>query len=130
MSLAAFGSPTTATSYRMCVYDGSGNRIAARILAGGQCGTHPCWKASSTSFKLTNKAATPDGIMKLSFTASPTRAAKITATGKGANLGAFSLPFTMPVRVQLLRPENGTCWEATFVTPSRNDGGVFKATSN
>jgi len=54
---------------------------------------------------------------------------KIKVKGKGDNLSLPTLPLATPVRVQLVHT-TPNCWEATFSASTRNDGEIFKASSD
>ena len=62
----------------------------------------------------------------MSLKASSLPKAKLKVVGRGTNLPDFTLPFALPVLVQL-HASDGACWEAGFdVTQSRrNEESVF-----
>ncbi len=133
-----FGDPTTATAYDLCVYDGTPTLIlSASIPPGGLCGTlsvKPCWKPTRSGFSYSNRAATPDGVQKLALAEGLTAGhAKISASGKGANLAMPVLPIAVPAGLPLivqLKNTAGVCWEATYSAPTKNDAGQFRARSD
>lgn len=130
---ADFGDPTTATSYQFCIYEevGGDPRLSASysIPAGGICGTAPCWKPSSSGFKYSNKAHTPQGIAGLTLKQgiSPGKT-KIILLGKGDNLPVPVLPFIQgPDVVMQLKASNGVCWETRYGMPAfRNQPDQFR----
>ena len=124
------GTPTTASSYTMCLYDQGGLKLRATAPAGGVCGTKPCWKASHGGFKLAAKAATGDGLTKIILKPGEAGKAKISVRGKGANLHLPPLQLDTPVRVQLKRSDGNGCWEGTFSAPATNDSGAFSGKSD
>src|SRR5262249_18240750 len=67
--LAVFGDPVNGqTDYAVCLYDGSGTRIATLGIphTHATCGTKPCWKASgTTTVKYTDKTLSSDGVLQL-----------------------------------------------------------------
>jgi hypothetical protein len=125
-----FGDPTTTAGYALCTYDQTGLVMTATAPAGGTCGTKPCWSVSSTGAKYTNKLLTPDGLLKISLKAGGAGAAKISVKGKGALLPIPTLPLSTPVRVQLVREDSGTCWEANYSTVPINTPTALKAKSD
>ncbi len=93
------------------------------------CGTGPCWKASKTGYKYTNKAHTPQGIsgmqLKQGLDAGKT---KIVLIGRGSNLPIPVLPLVQsPNVVMQLRANNGVCWETRYGMPAlRNQPDQFR----
>jgi hypothetical protein len=131
VNLSDFGDPSTSTSYLLCVYDATGALLRAEALAGGMCGTKPCWKASGkTGFTYTNKAGTPAGLTKVILKAGKPDHGKLQVKGAGTNLSFPTLPLTTPVRAQLRQSGSSICWEATYSTVSKNTATEFKAKSN
>jgi hypothetical protein len=132
-TLAELGSPTSASDYRLCVYDTDYNhgqpRLRATAPAGAMFGGSPRWKATSSGFTYTDPDLTPDGLQTVQLAAGSDGSAKILVKGKGANLHMPSLPLVVPVTVQLHRSDGGPCWSATFTAASRNAPGRFKARS-
>jgi hypothetical protein len=120
-------------AYRVCLYDGSGAAqplVSAAVAAGGICGTKPCWAASgSTGFKYANKAAQPDGIVKLKLKAGVAGKAQVQALGKGSLLSFPGLPLALPVTAQLVAADglSTECWQTTFTEAQKNDATGFKA---
>jgi hypothetical protein len=125
-----FGDPTTTAGYTLCTYDQTGLVMTATAPAGGTCGTKPCWSVSSSGAKYTNKLLTPDGLLKISLKAGGAGAGKIGVKGKGALLPLPTLPLSPPVRVQLIREDSGTCWEANYSTVPVNTPTALKAKSD
>jgi CSLREA domain-containing protein len=127
-----FENPVTgANGYTLCVYDQTGRRLDAAAPPGGVCGRKPCWKQTSSGFVYNDALLGPDGLQKVGLKAGPAAGkARITVTGKGANLRMPTLPLTLPVRVQLTRDLTPTCWDTTFSTSSRNTAAVFTAKSD
>ena len=117
-TLADFGNPVGGTGYRLCLYDGGGRIAAATIPGGGTCGTKPCWKAAATSFRYSNKSATPHGIESVTLKQGLVAGkAQILVRGGGALLDTPAPgALVSPLRVQLVN-DLGTCWEATYSFP-------------
>ncbi len=133
---AEFGDPTSATDYALCIYDTTAGTpslaLAARIPAGGTCGTRPCWKATKAGFQYANKAGTGDGLTKLTLKQGllPGQA-KISAKGKGVNFPLPALPLAQDPTVTVqLKSRTGACWTADFSTAIENDAGRLKAKSD
>jgi hypothetical protein len=103
-------------------------RLAAVLPAGGACRGKPCWKARGTGFKYTDKDLTPDGLSAVNLRAG--RAGSVLGVnGKGAGLHAPTPPLGLPIRVQLLRSDASTCWEAAFGVAKKNQSTLLRATS-
>jgi poly(3-hydroxybutyrate) depolymerase len=125
-----FGDPTASTGYELCVYDASGRMMTATGPAGGTCAGKPCWALVKTGAKYTNKALTPDGLLKISLKAGESGKAKIKVKGKGASLLLPTLPLDVPVLVQLRREDMGACWDGVFSSALVNTGATFKGKSD
>ena len=107
-SKADFGSPLTATSYQLCVYNGTPSLILSALApAGGFCDpsnpTKACWSEKTTGYNYKDKEFTPKGIQKLILREGlvPGKA-KIILKGKGTLLDDPAIPLaTSAVTVQL-----------------------------
>ena len=66
------------------------------------------------------------------MTAGAAGKSKVSFKAKGASFGGPTLPTTSPVVVQLIVNEQyrQDCWEATFGTLQKNDGGQLSAKSD
>ena len=134
-ALAEFEDPANGTpTMEVCLYDGSVNPqplLGARFLAGGTCGTKPCWKALGTKgYSLANKTGVPgEGITKAKYTAGVANKSKVQLSGKGAAFPMPPLGLTLPVTVQLLIDDGVTpqCWQTTYGAASLNIPASFKA---
>lgn len=134
-TLLELGTPTVATSYLVCLYDGSANAqplLAVAAPAAGACKNGvPCWASTSTGFKYKDKLNTPDGLQTVQLKASLVNGgATMQFQGKGLNLSLPSLPLTFPVTVQVKNTANGVCWDAVFASADVNDAGKLKARGN
>ncbi len=116
--LAAFGDPPAGDGLVLCLYDAGGLRAHATIPGGGLCGAKPCWKASSSGFKLASKSRAPDGIQGVALKQGLAAGkASISVSGKGALLDMPALDqLVSPVTVQLTAA-SGNCWEAVYSAP-------------
>jgi len=133
-ALGDFKDPVGGTaSMEFCVYDGSGSsqpRLGSRLLAGGTCGTKPCWKLSGpTGYALANKAGMPEGVTKAKYVSGAAGKAKVQIAGKGIPLPMPVLGLTLPVTVQLLIDDGLTteCWQTTYPAALLNDAATFRA---
>ena len=123
-NLADFGDPLATTDYRLCVYiepaGPSAVTLAATAPAGGMCGKRSCWVTHLNGFRYADPELTPDGLHVLSIVAKPLATARITVTGRGANL---ALPGALPIGsfgVAELRAITGgsmRCWQSGFTAP-------------
>ena len=130
-ALGAFGDPTAATDYALCVYDAGPAmqpRVNARLAGGSQCGARPCWKAGGTGFKYTDRQQTA-GVKTLRLAAGIAGKAKLALRGGGVSVD-LPAPDTLvaPLTVQL-RNGAGECWGAHFSVPQKQTATQFKARS-
>jgi hypothetical protein len=122
------GSPTGATGYTLCLYDGTpALRLATAAPPAGTCAGKPCWKATKTGFAYKDKERTPDGLTVTTLRAGAAGKARVVVKAKGALVGPPSLPLVLPARVQLLRTDATACWEATFARAKKNAAAQLKA---
>jgi len=126
-----FGAPDATSDYALCVYDAMGRKVAAAAPAAGVCGSRPCWRAGTTGFRYRDRDLTPDGLQRIGLKAGAAGRGRIMVSGRGSNL---HLPppaaLAPPVRVQLIRDDAATCWEATFTLPSQNTSDRFVGQSD
>ena len=119
-SFADFGTPTTATAYRLCLF------ANGALLFGGDVPAGSDWYAQTNGFTYKNAGSAPDGIGVLKLHTSGLKT-KLLAKGKGT-LVTFSGPLDVPsVLAQLVRDPGAPCWEATFDSPTRNTPTRFVA---
>ena len=124
--MSDLGNPVTTTSYRLCVYGGTGTLIMnLAVPAGGMCSGKPCWKATHTGFKYKDKLGTSNGVTALNLQSGVDGKAKIGAKGKGMNLLVPPLPLnqTTAVHVQLINSTTATCWDAHYSAPAGSKVG-------
>ena len=74
---------------------------------GGTCAGKPCWKATATGFKYTNKDLTPNGVKTMQLKAGTDGKATVKVKGQGGNLGMPALPLAPTVTVQLKSSDGG-----------------------
>lgn len=113
--LVSLPDPVAGDDVELCVYNSAGQPIfRAAAPGGGTCAGKPCWKASSTGYKYSDKERTPDGVLKVSLKAGDQLKGKADLKAKGENIPPMpSLPLQLPVTAQL-QSSTGTCWEASF----------------
>lgn len=121
-SLGDLGSPTTSTTYTVCLYDGSGGAEVVSIPAGS------AWSGGATGFKLSDSSGSPDGVQKVLLKSGAAGKSKILIKGRGANLpDALTPTLALPVTAQLVNDGNSVCYESVFAVAVVNDSGRFKA---
>jgi cysteine-rich repeat protein len=122
-SKSDYGSPLSATSYAICLYDSSGGtphlKLSVAAPASGFCGRSWCWRDKTTGFSYSDRDLTPDGmatmVLKEGLIDGQT---KISVKGKGTNLLMPNLSaLVQPITVQL-RNSNDLCWEAVYSAPA------------
>jgi len=111
LAAAALGDPRTTTDYQVCLFDRSDPfaarpLFAARVPAGGTCGSEPCWRAVPGGFAYRNRDAAPHGIGKLLVVGDDGSGGRVMAVGRGAGLGAAptgvpALPLPVPLELQV-----------------------------
>lgn len=125
-SLAALGNPTAATSYRMCVFDRTGDTDTVLMSLDMPAGID--WTANATGYKYKSRTGFPSGVRNVLLKSGTTGKTKIIIKAKGVPLGMTNLGvLDLPLTVQL---SNGTqCWESTFsgAGVQRNTPQLFKA---
>ncbi len=118
-TLAEFGSPTTSTSYQVCIYDRTGLRFEITHPAGGTCAGKPCWKANGTNgFSYKDKELTPDGGLSLKLKQGAIGKAQIQFQGRGGALAMPSLTTIVQPLIVQIQNSDGLCWEATYSGPA------------
>lgn len=116
-TLPELGTPLTTTDYRVCVYDSSNTLLYnLGIAAGGTCGDKPCWKAGKYGFSYKNKVTNAVGVASFAIKSGVDGKASLKVKAKGANLTMPTMPFSTPVKAQVINSANPVCWTATFST--------------
>lgn len=123
-STPEYGIPSGTTAYALCVHTAGGLALSAQVPPDGIA-----WvPVEGDGYKYHDASRTPDGIKQMSLRSGGAEQARIRLVGRGANLeDGLSAPLALPVLVQLVNDVPGTCFEATFSTPLRNEDGFFKA---
>lgn len=138
--LALFGDPLTGQAdYVVCLYDGTGARIATLSIPRTQqtCGTKPCWKASgSTGVKYTDKTLSSDGALQLQLKGGEPTKGKVQFKAKNNGpKGQLEMPTGLTLQLAndikatvQVRISNGTCFSGTVTNVRENSAVLFKAT--
>lgn len=124
---ADLGDPTAQTDVAVCVYDQSGKLVGGGLRPGAGQAPTAGWKHAGIVLDYSDVLAASHGIGKVRIR--PDGGVKGTAQvrGKGAGLGAMSLPASLPVTAQLVNLDGGDCWDATFFSATKNDATRFTA---
>ena len=126
-----FGDPNGGELLRLCVYEQTGPNTYALAFDGSPSVTGGgVWTGHSTGWQFTSPTGVPDGVTHVTLKAGtvPLRAqVKVTAT-KSPAFGP--LPLQDPGVVAQFKTSLGTCWGATFSTPTVNTATEFKAKSD
>jgi hypothetical protein len=134
---AEFGDPTATDDYTLCVFDGPPAAprlfLQAAAPAGGACGDDSCWvpkgkPAGAAGFAYRDRGLlVPDGLGAIRLRPGRDGRARITLTGRGANLGLPSpMNVTVPVTVQLAGA-HGRCFAATYTAAKTDREQTFVA---
>lgn len=124
--MAEYGDPVAGgTSYHLCIYDDGALSAQLNAPAGQICKPNaPCWKSRSSGYDYHDRDGTPSGISRIKLIAGTDRRAKIHIQARGANMGLASAASSTQyfnggtsVQVQLVRDDNGACWETTHTPP-------------
>lgn len=124
-SQTELGDPTTTADYQLCVYDGSGLLLEARVPAGAEK-----WSAlGAKGYKYSGGGGGAQGVTKLLLGAGSDNNARAVLKGKGDNLPDPTLGvLPPPVTVQLHNEDGGLCVEAVYNEADviENDAVQFK----
>jgi cysteine-rich repeat protein len=131
-TLADLGSPTTTTSYQVCIYDQTGLRFEITHPADGTCAGRPCWKPTGThGFSYKDKELTPDGGRSLKLREGAIGKAQIQFQGRGPALAMPNLNTLVHPLVVQIQNSDGLCWEARYSgTPLKQTAEQFKAVAD
>jgi len=114
---SAFGDPTAATRYVLCIYMG-GFPTEVVVPPGSP------WDTAGSGFKYSDDGASQNGVQRVSLKPGAAGKSKILVKGRGA---ALPVPPSLgvPALVQLVNSD-GECWEAAYNTVLKNTGDHFK----
>jgi hypothetical protein len=126
-AVADFGDPRTTTSYTLCVYDQDAGAFGGlRLMLSATAPAGANWSPTSKGYKYKDSTLSPDGLQKVVLKEGADGKARISVTGKDANLDLSTLPAALPVTVQL-KASNGMCWDAGYTTADANNPIRLKA---
>lgn len=129
VAMLDFGAPETVTDLTFCLFDDDGLQLSATAPAAGLCGLGPCWRRTPSLLRYRDKELSPDGLLKLKLKPGDAGKGTVQLKGRGADLGAPTLPLRGTVTARLVRGDGTPCWEATYADPKRNDEKIFRARS-
>jgi 6-phosphogluconolactonase (cycloisomerase 2 family) len=134
-SSAGFGNPLTgATDVAMCVYDDRGRVVESIAPGSAPCpNDRSCWAMrSATDVRYKNSKTQRDGLrlVKLQQRQPGDLRLGVEANGWGLLLPTFPMVGPVTVQLQLSDGTTSSCWTSTYSTPSRNDGVLYRATSD
>jgi cysteine-rich repeat protein len=121
--------PTTAASYRLCLYAGTTSALVAAATVPPDT-EH--WRAlGDAGFKYTDPARASDGIRTVLVKGGVQNKAKARIKGRGAGLPELALPIPLPepITAQLVNTQTGVCLGASYAGAGviQNADGQFKA---
>ena len=123
-SLAEFGSPTTTTSYDLCIADGTSGMLFQFIIPAG------LWRrVGSTGYRSLGVGGHGAGAVVLK--SGIEGHASVSLNAKGLGVAPPPMPLALPVTVRL-RSSAGVCWAAVFSAPGvqTNTGLQFEGFSD
>lgn len=131
-AMSEFGDPSRTSSFALCVYDRSGTAeplLEAHALAEERCANGPCWKRlHSRGFQYTNPTRNGE-LTSVTLAAKPNGKARIRVRGKDVSFATTSMPFALPVTVQLVNSDSASCWQAEFTAADSNSATELRAVS-
>jgi hypothetical protein len=131
--LEALGNPLTGiTRYQVCLYDSS---VQAQPVYSGLVQPSPllafeAWKpVGDKGFRLSTRSPNTGGITKILAKSGEFEKTAVQAAASGDLLDVASLPFVLPVTVQLVVPGSSgfECWQTTFTAADINEAAKFSA---
>jgi hypothetical protein len=132
MPLVAFGNPSGGELLQLCIYDQTGPNTYVLALTGSpSVSGGGAWTGRPTGWMFRSKTGAPDGITGVTLKAA-TIPLKATVRVMAMNSPEFVL---LPLQsdrsvVAQFKTSLGTCWGATFSTPTVNTATRFKAKSD
>jgi hypothetical protein len=125
---AEFADPRATALYTLCLYQGSAASLAVQLPVAPDASR---WQAvgarQDRGFKYVDPAAAIAGARRLLLRTSDTARSRVGFVGRGLALPEIPLPFTLPVKVQLLNSQTGLCWASELEAAARNDAARFRA---
>jgi predicted acyl esterase len=121
---AAFGDPTAATTYALCVYDGQSRLVASAVAPAGGA-----WAATGSGFRYAGGKRPTTGVRTVALeNGGGETSCKV--SGRGTRVGVPGLPVDpLPLTAQLVNVD-GACWTSTFAAAKKQTARVLKAVSD
>jgi 6-phosphogluconolactonase (cycloisomerase 2 family) len=121
-----FGNPFVTRTYALCLYDGNGLVLSAKVSGDGICDGKPCWSLiKTTGSKYRDKLAASDGMTGIVQKGRTETKSSIRVKGKGDELSDPALPLSGTVTAQFVNTSSGVCFEAVYsgaqITKNRSD---------
>jgi polyhydroxybutyrate depolymerase len=112
---AEFGSPTTATTVSLCLWDATGSLLTLDAPPASQCSGKPCWTPlTDVGFVYRDPKHLNAGLSSISLQGNPNTKTTIKVDARGSALPTLPHSPTAPFTVQLLRDDGAVCFEAVF----------------
>jgi len=130
--LADFGDPSAGEPVQLCVYAPVGLGQYALLLSGSpSVNGGGAWTATANGWRFSRRDGAPDGITGVTLKAAdvPLKAWMRVKAKNAAAFPSLPLPADAGVVAQL-KSAAGTCWGATFSSPTINTPTEFKASSD
>ncbi len=130
--VSAFGVPTVADDYRLCVYDTNGATTSIVMSRLVPAGATDWTNLGAKGFKYKNSSGAPDGLTSLKLRPGAEGKAKVLVKGKGSNLGVANLGFLESATITVqLHAASGACFGASYSAEFiKNDSAQFKDKSD
>jgi len=125
-----FGDPLGTTAFSLCAYDDSGLKLVLTVPPAGTCAGSACWRRTRRGFAYNDKERIADRELALRLRAGEEGGAKIILKGEGGGFGLPALPLDPPVTVQLVRSDDGPCWDARFQAAFKSTSRRFRGISD
>ena len=110
-----FGSPTTATTVSLCLWDATGSLLTLDAPPASLCSGKPCWTPlTDVGFVYRDSEHVNAGLYSISLKGSPNTKTTIKFDARGSALPTLPHSPTAPFTVQLLRDDGAICFEAVF----------------
>lgn len=108
---ANFGDPAATTGYALCGYAGSHSALAfeVSIPAGSSA-----WQSRPWGYRYQDRAGTVSGIRSVIMKTGASGRTRIVVRGRGRGLPPLPLDPSLPLRLQFVGDETGTCWEDAY----------------
>ncbi len=121
----AFGDPTSATDYAICIYDatvGTPHLVMEREVPAGSL-----WTEVTSGFRYRDHTAAHGGVRRIVLKEGVGGAARVTFDASGLNLAMMPLPLDQQGAVTVQLVNGNACWEARYSTNVKNQTDEFRA---